>query len=148
MSTQNELYHWPSDTRRSEDGMQLFGYFRRVLADRWPFPARISAMLDLSRGTGVLAAEFARLGFRVTAMDLSEGSMGGALATTGGLVGTWDQPAGNERGHWVGSDRVWPIGVGAMAAPTARSFSRSTTGGRTACRRSAASCPRTPSGCW
>jgi hypothetical protein len=52
-----------------------FAYVSRVLSERWPVPSRVPAMLDVSRHGTAMAAEFARLGFRVQEIRLQDTSL-------------------------------------------------------------------------
>jgi 2-polyprenyl-6-hydroxyphenyl methylase/3-demethylubiquinone-9 3-methyltransferase len=51
------------------------GYFRRLLDQVLKFDYRGAAALDLGCGGGILAEEFAGMGFRVTGIDPSEQSL-------------------------------------------------------------------------
>lgn len=51
------------------------GYFRRVLDEAAKFDRRGSPALDVGCGGGILAEEFAGMGFRVTGIDPSEQSL-------------------------------------------------------------------------
>ena len=50
-------------------------YILRLLADRWAPPARTPCLLDVSRGADGVAAELARVGFRVTRISLADSSL-------------------------------------------------------------------------
>jgi SAM-dependent methyltransferase len=50
-------------------------YVLGVLADRWAPPARTPFLLDVSRGADGVAAELARVGFRVTRITLMDSSL-------------------------------------------------------------------------
>lgn len=83
-----------------------FGYLRRVLAERWPVPSRVPAMLAVSRDSGAVAADFARLGFRAEGIrprDASLESLSRRLAGRAAdfdIVCCWDVL---EQGHdWQG----------------------------------------------
>ena len=51
------------------------GYFRRVLDEVLKFDYRSAPALDVGCGGGILAEEFAAMGFRVTGIDPSEQSL-------------------------------------------------------------------------
>ena len=51
------------------------GYFRRLLNETLRFGCRGTAALDVGCGGGILAEEFAAMGFRVTGIDPSEQSL-------------------------------------------------------------------------
>ena len=51
------------------------GYFRRLLDQALKFDYRGAAALDVGCGGGILAEEFARMGFQVTGIDPSEQSL-------------------------------------------------------------------------
>lgn len=50
-------------------------YVLRLLADRWAPPARTPFLLDVSRGADGVAAELARVGFRVTPITIMDSSL-------------------------------------------------------------------------
>jgi SAM-dependent methyltransferase len=49
-------------------------YILRVLANRWPRPAGIPTLLDISQGREGVGMELGRIGFRVTGITLQDGS--------------------------------------------------------------------------
>jgi len=50
-------------------------YVLRVLGDQWAAPARTPSLLDVSRDGDGIAAELARVGFRVTRVTLDDSSL-------------------------------------------------------------------------
>ena len=52
-------------------------YILSVLSTRWPRPARIPTLLDISRGREGVGMELGRIGFRVTGITLQDGSLEG-----------------------------------------------------------------------
>ena len=90
MPIDNELYDRLAGTWWDEDenlallrtGMNpaRFGYMCRVLAEELALELRGKRCLDVGCGGGLLAEEFAKLGCRVTGVDLSEGSLETARA--------------------------------------------------------------------
>jgi 2-polyprenyl-6-hydroxyphenyl methylase/3-demethylubiquinone-9 3-methyltransferase len=81
----NDLYNEQADIWWDENGsMHLLkssvnpvraGYFRRVLDEVFKFESRGWQALDVGCGGGLLAEEFAGMGFRVTGIDPSEQSL-------------------------------------------------------------------------
>jgi SAM-dependent methyltransferase len=65
-------------------------YILRVLANRWPRPARIPTLLDISRGREGVGMELGRIGFRVTGITLQEGSPETLTARLPGVAATFD----------------------------------------------------------
>jgi SAM-dependent methyltransferase len=65
-------------------------YILRVLANRWPRPARIPTLLDISRGREGLGMELGRIGFRVTGITLQDGSLESLTARLPGVTATFD----------------------------------------------------------
>jgi len=86
----NRLYDRLADTWWNDDSVlsllrtslnpARFGYMRRVLADQVRIDPRGRTALDVGSGGGLLAEEFARLGFRVTGIDPSGESVAAARA--------------------------------------------------------------------
>jgi len=86
----NRLYDRLADTWWNDDSAlsllrtslnpARFGYMRRVLADEVRIDPRGRTALDVGSGGGLLAEEFARLGFRVTGIDPSGESVAAARA--------------------------------------------------------------------
>jgi hypothetical protein len=52
-----------------------FRYLRDVISERWPLPSRVPTLLEISPDGGVVAAQFARLGFRVSRVQLRHTSL-------------------------------------------------------------------------
>ena len=85
MPVDNQLYNRPGDIwwdEREQLSMLRtmlnpvrFGYFRSVLLDKVGIDPRGRAALDVGCGGGLLAEEFARLGFGVTGIDPSRSSL-------------------------------------------------------------------------
>lgn len=81
----NDLYNEKGDTWWNEnDCLHLLkssvnparvGYFRRLLDQKLKFDYRGATALDVGCGGGILAEEFAGMGFRVTGIDPSEQSL-------------------------------------------------------------------------
>jgi SAM-dependent methyltransferase len=65
-------------------------YILRVLAHRWPRPARIPTLLDISRGREGVGMELGRIGFRVTSITLQDGSLESLTARLPGVTATFD----------------------------------------------------------
>jgi SAM-dependent methyltransferase len=65
-------------------------YILRVLASRWPRPAGIPTLLDISRGREGVGTELGRLGFRVTGITLQEGSLESLTARLPDVTATFD----------------------------------------------------------
>jgi SAM-dependent methyltransferase len=65
-------------------------YILRVLANRWPRPARIPTLLDISRGREGVGAELGRIGFRVTGITLQDGSLQSLSERLAGMTTTFD----------------------------------------------------------
>jgi 2-polyprenyl-6-hydroxyphenyl methylase/3-demethylubiquinone-9 3-methyltransferase len=90
MPVDNQLYDRLADTWWTDDSVlsllrtsinpARFGYMRRVLTDELQVDPRGKAALDIGSGGGLLAEEFARLGFRVTGIDPSTESVAAARA--------------------------------------------------------------------
>jgi 2-polyprenyl-6-hydroxyphenyl methylase/3-demethylubiquinone-9 3-methyltransferase len=90
MPVDNQLYDRLAGTWWEEDenaallrtGMNpvRFGYMRRVLTETFGLDPRGKRCLDVGCGGGLLAEEFAKLGCRVTGVDLSEPSLETARA--------------------------------------------------------------------
>lgn len=90
MPVDNQLYDRLAGTWWTEDSVlsllrtslnpARFGYMRRVLVDRLGIDARGRTALDVGSGGGLLAEEFAGLGFRVTGIDPSAQSVEAARA--------------------------------------------------------------------
>lgn len=72
------------------------GYFRRILDEVLKFDRRDMPALDVGCGGGILAEEFASMGFRVTGIDPSEESLATAKkhAQTAGLAIDYQQGTG------------------------------------------------------
>jgi len=104
----NRLYDRLADTWWNDDSAlsllrtslnpARFGYMRRVLADEVRIDPRGRTALDVGSGGGLLAEEFARLGFRVTGIDPSGESVAaaGAHAVDQGLEIGYVVGAGEE----------------------------------------------------
>ena len=85
MPVDNQLYDRLADTWWSDDSLlsllrtsinpARFGYMRRVLIEDLGIDPRRTTALDVGSGGGLLAEEFARLGFRVTGIDPSAESV-------------------------------------------------------------------------
>ena len=81
MPVDNQLYDRLADTWWNDDSVlsllrtsinpARFGYMRRVLVEELGIDPRGKTALDVGSGGGLLAEEFARLGFRVTGIDPS-----------------------------------------------------------------------------
>jgi 2-polyprenyl-6-hydroxyphenyl methylase/3-demethylubiquinone-9 3-methyltransferase len=90
MPVDNQLYDRLADTWWKEDSLLSllrtsinpvrFGYMRRVLVDGMEIEPRGRTALDIGSGGGLLAEEFARLGFDVTGIDPSSQSVQAARA--------------------------------------------------------------------
>lgn len=90
MPVDNQLYDRLADTWWNDDSVlsllrtsinpARFGYMRRVLVDELGIHPRGMTALDVGSGGGLLAEEFARLGFRVTGLDPSAESVEAARA--------------------------------------------------------------------
>jgi len=65
-------------------------YILRVLSTRWPRPARIPTLLDVSRGREGLGMELGRIGFRVTGITLRDGSLESLTERLTGLPAMFD----------------------------------------------------------
>ena len=65
-------------------------YILRVLSYRWPRPARIPTLLDISRGREGVGMELGRIGFRVTGITLQDGSHESLTARLPGVTATFD----------------------------------------------------------
>jgi 2-polyprenyl-6-hydroxyphenyl methylase / 3-demethylubiquinone-9 3-methyltransferase len=88
MPVDNQLYDRLADTWWTEDSVLAllrlslnparFGYMRRILADELGVDPSGKTALDVGSGGGLLAEEFARLGFRVTGIDPSTESVSAA----------------------------------------------------------------------
>jgi len=65
-------------------------YILRVLANRWPRPARIPTLLDISCGREGVGAELGRIGFRVTGITLQDGSLESLSERLAGVTATFD----------------------------------------------------------
>ncbi len=97
MPVDNDLYNRLADTWWDERGIlshlgtvfnpSRFGYFRRVLTQTLSLDPPGKQALDVGCGGGLLAEEFARLGFQVTGIDPSGPSIEAARvhAATSGL---------------------------------------------------------------
>jgi 2-polyprenyl-6-hydroxyphenyl methylase/3-demethylubiquinone-9 3-methyltransferase len=97
MPVDNQLYDRLGDTWWDEDALLgllrtslnpgRFGYMRRILTEVLHVDPGGKAALDVGCGGGLLAEEFARLGFRVTGVDPSAESLrtARAHAAAGGL---------------------------------------------------------------
>jgi len=106
MRVDNKLYDRLADTWWDEQGILYhmrtvfnpprFGYFRRVLADVLHINPSGQKALDVGCGGGLLAEEFARLGFSVTGIDPSALSIAAARAhaAEAGLDITYRQGTG------------------------------------------------------
>jgi 2-polyprenyl-6-hydroxyphenyl methylase / 3-demethylubiquinone-9 3-methyltransferase len=66
------------------------GYILRVLANRWPRPAGIPTLLDISHGREGVGMELGRIGFRVSGITLQEGSPERLSARLPGVTATFD----------------------------------------------------------
>ena len=85
MPVDNQLYDRLADTWWNDDSLlsllrtsinpARFGYMRRVLVEELGIDPRGKTALDVGSGGGLLAEEFARLGFRVTGIDPSAESV-------------------------------------------------------------------------
>jgi hypothetical protein len=65
-------------------------YILHVLANRWPRPARIPTLLDVSRGREGVGVELGRIGFRVTGITLQDGSLESPSERLGGVTAPFD----------------------------------------------------------
>jgi SAM-dependent methyltransferase len=65
-------------------------YILGVLSYRWPRPARIPTLLDISRGREGVGMELGRIGFRVTGITLQDGSLESLTARLPGVTATFD----------------------------------------------------------
>jgi SAM-dependent methyltransferase len=77
------------------------GYFRRLLDEVLKFNYRGMQALDVGCGGGILAEEFASIGFRVTGIDPSERSLATAKQHAQFMGLSHSIPAGNRRIHPV-----------------------------------------------
>jgi 2-polyprenyl-6-hydroxyphenyl methylase/3-demethylubiquinone-9 3-methyltransferase len=84
MAVDNEIYNRMSETWWDEKGFLnnllaynpvRFGYFRKVLFDKLKIELNGRRALDIGCGGGILAEEFARVGYKVTGIDPSEPSL-------------------------------------------------------------------------
>jgi len=85
MPVDNELYNHLSETWWDENaafstlrtwlGPVRFGYFRRVLLERYNGDTQGIKVLDVGCGGGLLAEQFAELGCQITGIDPSEPSL-------------------------------------------------------------------------
>jgi 2-polyprenyl-6-hydroxyphenyl methylase / 3-demethylubiquinone-9 3-methyltransferase len=90
MPVDNQLYDRLADTWWNDDSVlsllrtsinpARFGYMRRVLVEELDIDPRGRTALDVGSGGGLLAEEFARLGFHVTGIDPSGESVEAARA--------------------------------------------------------------------
>jgi 2-polyprenyl-6-hydroxyphenyl methylase/3-demethylubiquinone-9 3-methyltransferase len=90
MPVDNQLYDRLADTWWNDDSVlsllrtsinpARFGYMRRMLVEDLGIDPRGRTALDVGSGGGLLAEEFARLGFRVTGIDPSAESVETARA--------------------------------------------------------------------
>ena len=90
MPVDNQLYDRLADTWWNDDSVlsllrtsinpARFGYMRRVLTEELGVDPNGKTALDVGSGGGLLAEEFARLGFRVTGIDPSAESVETARA--------------------------------------------------------------------
>jgi 2-polyprenyl-6-hydroxyphenyl methylase / 3-demethylubiquinone-9 3-methyltransferase len=93
MPVDNQLYDRLADTWWNDDSVlsllrtsinpARFGYMRRVLTEELGVDPNGKTALDVGSGGGLLAEEFARLGFRVTGIDPSAESVETARAHAG-----------------------------------------------------------------
>ena len=65
-------------------------YILRVLSARWPRPARIPTLLDISSGREGVGMELGRIGFRVTGITLQDGSLEGLSERLARAPATFD----------------------------------------------------------
>ncbi len=108
MPVDNELYNRLSETwwdenealgiLRSWFGPVRFGYFRRILLDKLARDPQGLTVLDVGCGGGLLAEDFARLGFLVFGVDPSEASLATARkhAEQSGLAITYRKGVGEQ----------------------------------------------------
>ena len=84
------------------------GYFRRLLDQVLKFDHRGAAALDVGCGGGILAEEFAGIGFRVTGIDPSEQSLRAARqhAQSSGLSIQYQQGTGESIPF---ADKTYPV---------------------------------------
>lgn len=84
MAVDNEIYNRMSETWWDEKGFLnnlvaynevRIGYFRKVLFDKLKIESNGSRALDIGCGGGILAEDFARIGYKVTGIDPSEPSL-------------------------------------------------------------------------
>lgn len=105
ISIDNELYDHLASTWWDEKGFLhllqaltpgRFGYMRRVLLDHLRLDPAGCRVLDVGSGGGLLAEEFAKLGFVVTGVDPSAASIAAARAhaSQAGLALDYHQAAG------------------------------------------------------
>jgi len=105
MPVDNAIYDRLSDSWWDEHGFLFtlkalnpvrFGYMRRILLDELRLAPAGRQVLDVGCGGGLLAEEFARLGFTVTGVDPSEESLGVARrhAESEGLAITYRRATG------------------------------------------------------
>src|SRR5690242_4673237 len=90
MPVDNTIYDNPNDIWWDERGILSplrtmmnpgrFGYFRKILTETLGIDPHGKTALDVGCGGGLLAEEFARLGFAVTGIDPAEPSLGTARA--------------------------------------------------------------------
>jgi 2-polyprenyl-6-hydroxyphenyl methylase/3-demethylubiquinone-9 3-methyltransferase len=105
MAVDNEIYNRMSETWWDEMGFLnnllayndvRFGYFRKVLFDKLKIELNGERALDIGCGGGILAEEFARVGYKVTGIDPSEPSV----------------EAAREHARKVGLDIEYEVGIG------------------------------------
>ncbi|HKF50853.1 MAG TPA: bifunctional 2-polyprenyl-6-hydroxyphenol methylase/3-demethylubiquinol 3-O-methyltransferase UbiG [Candidatus Acidoferrales bacterium] len=84
------------------------GYFRRILDETLKFEHRGTSALDVGCGGGILAEEFAGIGFRVTGIDPSEESLNTARqhARSAGLAIDYRQGTGESIPF---ADNTYPV---------------------------------------
>lgn len=87
-------------------------YILRVLSTRWPRPARIPTLLDVSRGREGLGTELGRIGFRVTGITLQDGSLESLGERLGGVPARFDAICCRDVLEWM---EDWAEGVGRIA---------------------------------
>jgi 2-polyprenyl-6-hydroxyphenyl methylase / 3-demethylubiquinone-9 3-methyltransferase len=108
MPVDNQLYDRLADTWWNDDSVlsllrisvnpARFGYMRRVLTEGLGLDPHGRTALDIGSGGGLLAEEFARLGYRVTGIDPSAESVevAGAHAAAEGLEIDYTVGAGEQ----------------------------------------------------